>query len=210
MDDIRIENFLYPYVRFFNAAPGGGNVDFYIGNTLAASNISFGNFSPYIKVIKGRQDFRITRAGNKDDVLARLTLNFSDGEVYTVAAVSDRGRVLAYGINEPVNRDNLNYGHIRICQLSPDLGKADVIANQYEILREIDYLEISRYICISPGRYDFNIRRTGTQDNILNVSAQTMRPGIYNTLYIVGLVEGTPKIQGILSVDAASYNGYYL
>ena len=29
MNQIRIENFLYPYVRFFNAAPDLENADFY-------------------------------------------------------------------------------------------------------------------------------------------------------------------------------------
>ena len=32
MNEIRIENFLYPYVRFFNASPDLQNADFYIGN----------------------------------------------------------------------------------------------------------------------------------------------------------------------------------
>ena len=210
MDEIRIENFLYPYVRFFNAVPDNQNADFYIGNALVASNITFGTFSPYIKVTKGRQNFIVTKSGNKNDVLATLTLNFDDGEVYTVAAVTDDGKVLAYGINEPTERNNLEYGHIRICQLSPDLGKADVVANQYKILGDIDYLELSKYICISPARYDFNIKRSGEEKTELNVSAQTMRPGIYNTLYIIGLADGTPNIRGVLSIDAASYNGYYL
>ena len=210
MDEIRIENFLYPYVRFFNAVPNNQNADFYIGNALVASNITFGKFSPYIKVTKGRQNFIVTKSGNKNDVLATLTLNFDDGEVYTIAAVTDDGKVLAYGINEPTERNNLEYGHVRICHLSPDLGKADVVANQYKILGDIDYLELSKYICISPGRYDFNIKRSGEEKSVLNVSAQTMRPGIYNTLYIIGLADGTPNIRGVLSIDAASYNGYYL
>ena len=37
MNEIRIENFLYPYVRFFNASPNLQNADFYIGNSLAAA-----------------------------------------------------------------------------------------------------------------------------------------------------------------------------
>lgn len=210
MDDIRIENFLYPYVRFFNAAPDFRNVDFYMGNSLLASNMSFGSFSPYIKVMKGRQEFRITSPGNRNNVLAALTINFRDGEVYTVAAAGEGGKIIAYGINEPTERENLNYGHIRVCHLSPNAGSVDVLANQYEILGEISYLEISRYIAISPGRYDFKINKSGTDKTVLNVSSQVMRPGIYNTLYIIGLLDAEPSLRGILSVDAASYTGYYL
>lgn len=210
MNDIRIENFLYPYVRFFNASPGLQNADFYVGNSLVASRIGFGSFSPYIKVSKGRQDIKITAPGNKNDVLATLTLNFGDGEVYTVAAVSDGTGTMAYGISEPTDRENLNYGHIRICHLSPNAGEVDVIANEYEILDDINYLEISKYIAITPGRYDFKINNSETDETILNVSSQNMRSGIYNTLYIIGLHGSEPSLRGILSVDAASYTGYYL
>lgn len=210
MKDIRIENFLHPYVRFFNAQYNNGNVDFYLGNAVLAANIGFGKFSPYIKVQKGRHDFYITPAGNKSKRLASATIDFSDGEVYTVAAVKDSGGVLAYGINEPVKRFEQSYGHIRICQLIPDAGTVDIYANKYEILGEINYLEISKYICIAPGRYDFLVKRSGSDETILNVSSQVMREGVYNTLYLIGNAAGKPNISGILSVDAASYTGYYL
>lgn len=209
MDEIRINNFLYPYVRFFNAYPKNQNIDFYLGNALVASNIVYGVFSPYIKVSKGKQSFMLTKAGSRE-VLATAVLNFDDGEVYTVAAADDDGKVIAYGIKEPTERSNVDYGHIRVCQLSPDLGKADVIANQYKILGDIDYLELSKYICITPGRYDFNIKLTSDEKSVLNVSAQNMKPCVYNTLYIIGLDGGSPSLTGVLSVDAASYTGYYL
>ena len=210
MVDIRIENFLYPYVRFFNASPNLPAADFYVGNSLVASNVAFGAFSPYVKVSTGRQEFKIAAAGNRDDTLATLTLNFGNGEVYTLAAVSDGTDTMAYGISEPTERDNLNDGHIRVCHLAPELGEIDVIANEYDILDEINYLEVSNYMAITPGRYDFKINNSETDETLLNVSAQNMRQGIYNTLYIIGLNGGEPSLRGILSVDAASYTGYYL
>jgi len=210
MNQIRIENFLYPYVRFFNAAPDLENADFYIGNSLAASKVGFGSFSPYIKVSKGKQNIIITAPGNKDNVLASLTINFSDGEVYTVAAVTDSNNIMAYGINEPTVRENLNYGHIRVCHLSPNGGEVDIAANEYDILEEINFFELSNYIAITPGKYDFKVKNSETEETVLNVSSQVMKQGVYNTLYIIGLAGEKPALQGVLSVDAASYNGYYL
>lgn len=210
MDSIRIANFLYPYVRFFNADPNLSSVDFYMGNSLLASNINFGSFSPYLKVAKGRQEFRITEKGNKNNVIATLTLNFNDGEVYTVAAATDGVKTIAYGIAEPTDRENLNYGHLRVCHLSPNAGKVDVTANGYTILGDIDYLEVSNYITIAPGRYDIKLNKSGTDETVLNVSSQTMRAGVYNTLYIIGLAGGEPSLRAVLTIDAASYTGYYL
>ena len=210
MNDIRIENFLYPYVRFLNATPSEAGVDFYRGNSLVAPNVGFGTFSAYDRVSPGTQEFRITRAGNKDDVLATLSLPFEKGEVYTIAAVHSDGSTMAYGISEPTERNDTQYGHLRICNLSPDFGEMNVDANGHMILGGIDYLEISKYMCMTPDKYEFRAKRA--KDNALKLVMpnQNLRDGKYNTLYIVGLSDANPSLMGILSVDAASYTGYYL
>lgn len=210
MGNIRIANFLYPYVRFFCADPYVKSADLYMGNSLMASNVAFNDFSPYLKGAKGRQDFKITQTGQKENVLARLTLDLSDGEVYTIAAASDNGKTIAYAIAEPTRRDNLSYGHIRICNLSPNAGTVDVFANQYAILGDLRYLEVSRYIEISPGKYDIKIGDTDLGETVLNAGPQVMRSGVYNTLYLTGLASENPPLSAVLSVDAASYTGYYL
>ena len=86
----------------------------------------------------------------------------------------------------------------------------DVTANGYTILGDIDYLEVSNYITIAPGRYDIKLNKSGTDETVLNVSSQTMRAGVYNTLYIIGLAGGEPSLRAVLTIDAASYTGYYL
>ena len=210
MNEIRIENFLYPYVRFVNACPGIAGADFYWGNTLSAPNLGFGCFSRYVQIKKGMQEFVVTEAGNKDKVLARINLPFGQGEVYTVALAHSDGGAMAYGITEPLTRTDTDYGHIRICHLSPNLGGLDISANEYDILNGIDYLEISRYICMSPDCYEFRARQNSDSVLKLVMPNQNINAGKYNTLYIIGLSNETPELMGILTVDAASYTGYYL
>ncbi|MBO5008602.1 MAG: DUF4397 domain-containing protein [Clostridia bacterium] len=210
MDSIRIENFLHPYVRFLNASPTLASADFYHGNTLAAPNMGFGCFSSYVKVPRGTQEFKITEAGNKDKVIATLSLPFNQGEVYTVAAVHSDGVTMAYGIAEPTNRENTDYGHLRICHLSPSLGDLDISANGHKILGNIDYLEISKYMCISPGKYEFRAIDADSGRIKLAMPCQFVRPGKYNTVYIVGAENTSAPLMGLFSVDAASYTGYYL
>ncbi len=210
MSEIRVDNFLSPYVRFVNASPSVAGADFYHGNTLLQPNLGFGCFSTYFKVPKGVQEFRITEAGNKDNVLATVKLPFGHGEVYTVAAVHSDGSTMAYGVAEPTERKDTDYGHLRVCHLSPNLGSLDISANGHDILGSIDYLELSRYICMSPGKYEFRVRRTEDKALKLVMPNQQVQKGKYNTLYIIGLSNETPCLMGILTVDAASYTGYYL
>ncbi len=210
MQEIRIDNFLYPYVRFVNACPEVEGADFYHGNTLLSPNLGFGCFSRYGKMFTGTQEFTITEAGNKANVLATIKLPFGKGEVYTVALVHSDGGAMAYGIMEPTERSNLNYGHLRVCHLSPNLGSLDISINDHDILGGIDYLEVSRYICVSPGTYEFRARNSADGVLKLVMPNQEIREGKYNTLYIIGLSNEKPCLMGIFTVDAASYNGYYL
>ncbi len=210
METIRIENFLYPYVRFLNASPSLEQADFYLGNSLASPSLGFGCFSGYVRVPTGISEFKITRAGNKNDVIATISLPFRQGEVYTIAAVHSDGNTMAYGIAEPTKRENADYGHLRICHLSPILGNMDINANGYKILGNIDYLELSKYMCISPGKYEFSAFNSSGGDAKLVMPNQNVLPGKYNTLYIVGNDTERAPLMGLFSVDAASYKGYYL
>lgn len=210
MDNIRIENFLYPYVRFLNASPSLENADFYLGNSLASPSLGFGCFSGYVRVPLGVSEFKITEAGNKDKVIATIKLPFKQGEVYTVAAVHSDGSTMAYGIKEPAQRENTKYGHVRVCHLSPILADTDVNANGYKILGNIDYLEISKYICLLPGKYEFSFFDTQSGNAKLVMPCQNVLPGKYNTLYLVGNDTEKAPLMGLFSVDAASYTGYYL
>ncbi len=210
MNDIRIENFMYPYVRFLNACPSLTGADFYLGNSLASPSLGFGCFSGYVKVPRGMNEFRITKADDKDNVIATLTLPFKQGEVYTVAAVHSDGSTMAYGISEPTDRKNTEYGHLRVCHLSPMTGNLDINANGYRILEDIDYLELSKYMCVSPGKYEFSFFDAKGNNAVLVMPNQNVLPGKYNTLYIVGNDTEKAPLMVLFSVDAASYTGYYL
>lgn len=210
MSEIRIDKFLSPYVRFVNACPSVEKADFYYGNTLIQPSLGFGCFSAYYKVSKGLQEFTVTEAGNKSRVLASIKLPYNNGEVYTVALVHSDGSSMAYGIAEPTERSDIDYGHVRVCHLSPNLGSLDISCNGHDLLGGIDYLELSRYICLKPDLYEFRARESTGGALKLVMPNQNVQKGKYNTLYIVGLSNEKPCLMGIFTVDAASYTGYYL
>lgn len=207
MATIKTAEFKYPYVRFLNAYQG--SIDFYVNGEKYENTLNFGDFSKYVKVNEGINEL-YAKSNSNGEQLSSITIDFDKNRVYTVAIVSIAGEPSLYGIYEPYERDNVSMGHLRICNLSPNLTKPDIYAGKYKILGDIDYLEISKYIPIIPDRYDFTVKEANSDKVLLNGGVQTIRPGIYNTMYLAGNYDNRPELTALISVDAASYDGMYL
>ena len=201
--------FLHPYVRFFNAT-GAEHFDFYCCNTLAAAGLPSGSFSPYCKIAAGKQIFRLFKSGNKKDIQAQITLNSDIGSIFTLCAIKSSSGITLHAVSEPCIRESLQYGHIRICNLLSENCRTNVYADNECIAADIRYTEISKYIAILPGKYRLQIKNSDDLSDIYVFSSQLIKPGKYNTLYIIENSTGPEKQQGIFTIDAASYNGFYL
>jgi len=208
MNKFNNTGFLFPYVRFFNASPHGGSMDFYIGNTLVGAGIKYGSFTGYIKTMSSPVTYKAARSGRKDDIIHKITLSQKVGDVCTLCVTNKADKAEFMIIDEICEKNNMDYGHIRICNLSPENAGLDIYADQRKILGDINFKEISRYMAIRPQSYEISVWKN--EKRILNCHSLDMRQGKFNTLYIIGLLDEVPKISNVFSVDAASYNGFYL
>ena len=91
-----------------------------------------------------------------------------------------------------------------------NISNADVYANKYQILGDINFLEISKYISIIPDTYEFTIRDDDSERTILNCGRQSIKSGKFNTLYIIGRINSNPSLRCVFSIDAMNYDGEYL
>ena len=200
--------FLFPYVRFFNASPQGGSADFYIGNNLVAAGIKFGSFTDYIKTGTAPTTFKVTRAGIKTEKVCDTTLTIKTGNVCTLCVTGKPDMAELTVIEEPTIKSHMEYGHLRICNLTPENLNLDIYANGSMILGDVNYKDISRYIEIKPGEYELDIK--SNKKKVFNCDRQKFMPGKFNTLYIIGLKNENPFINTVMTTDAASYSGFYL
>lgn len=203
-----MKEFDKPYVRFFNADAYGRNMNYYVNGKSVAENIPFGQFTGFMSVPEGIVNITVSCIGNKDG--AGIDISFDKSSVYTVAAVNIGDEISLYGIKENFPENSRSMGHIRVCNLSVDVLEADVYANNFQILGDIDFLEISRYINIIPDTYEITVKDEETEKTVLNCGNQTLKSGKYNTLYIIGRINSNPSLRCVLSVDAMSYEGKYL
>ena len=192
------------YIRFLNADCLGREITFFVDGKAVVNNLPFGQFTPYSD-INGTKKFSVSCLGCKDGESGSISLNFENGAVYTVAALCMDDDISLYGIKENTGEGQENSGNIRVCNLSPDISNADIYANKYKILGDVDYLVISRYICMIPETYDFSVKEGNKEKVILNCGYQRVQKGKYNTLYLIGRINANPNIRCIFSVDAKSY-----
>ena len=157
MEGLKDNGFLFPYIRFFNASMHGGKMDFYIGNTMVAASIGFGQYTGYMKCKTGPQSYKVTREGKKDDVIEKIIIEQNVGEVTTLCMTGKADNPQIFVINEPTDKNNITYGHLRICNLCPEKISFDVYANNKKILGDIGYREISKYMEMHGAEYDFTV-----------------------------------------------------
>lgn len=208
MNNFECCGFLFPYIRLLNASGTGGALDFYTGNTLTATGIKFGSFTEYMKAGTGPRVYKITRSGNKDDIISKITVNQNVGEVVTLAVTDIEGSPSFMIIDEPCAKQTQDYAHMRVCNLSPDSDGINVYANSNIVLGSLNHRETSRYIEFIPGSYNLSLYKGDKK--ILNCGNQTLRQAKYNTLYIIGSESGKTPLSSVFSIDAGSYSGFYL
>ena len=204
-----MKQFEKPYVRFFNADAYGRNMDFLVNGKPVAENISFGQFTGYMSVPEGMVTMTASCIGSAPDNEG-ISISFDLSSVYTVAAVNIGNEVSLFGIKEIFDTDSQSMAHLRVCNLSVDIEEADIYAGKYQILGDIDFLEISRYIGIIPDTYELTVKDDDKGKILLNCGKQTLKSGKYNTLYIIGRINSNPSLRCAFSVDAMSYDGKYL
>lgn len=205
-----MKTFKKPYVRFFNADAYGRNMDFFVNGKPVAENIAFGQFTGYMSVPEGMVNMSVSCIDCTDDNSGSIDIAFDLSSVYTVAAVNIGDGVSLYGIKEIFDIDSRSMGHLRVCNLSVDVEEADVYANKYQILGDIDFLEISKYIAIIPDTYEFTVKDDDSERTILSCGKQTIKSGKFNTLYLIGRINSNPSLRCAFSTDAMSYEGEYL
>lgn len=208
MTDFNESQFLFSYIRFMNFSPQGGSIDFYIGNTLVCAGIKFGSYSPYIKTASGPQVYKATRSGRKDEVIEKITLCQDVGKVHSLCVCGMANEAGFLPVEEPNEPSMKGFGNLRICNFSPDSKSFDIWANDEKILEDINYKDRSVYMKIKPGNYEFSLRENNSKAALLG--EYEIKPEKSNTLYIVGTKNEMPHLSGIFTLDAASYNGFYL
>jgi len=199
---------IFPYIRFLNASPQGGALDFYIGSTLVAAGIKFLSFTPYIKTSTGMQCVKFTRSGRKDEVTDKLCFCQNPGEVKLIVAAGKADSAHFFTLDENTRADSSAFGNIRFCNLCPEDDGMDIYINNMHKVADMHFKETSKYFPIQNG--SCNIKTVSNGNTIIKPEDIRLKKGEYCTYFIAGLKNEYPRIRKTISTDAPSYSGFYL
>ena len=196
--------FLYPYVRFLNAAPDNGRVSFYVNNQEFFKDFPFGQISGYKQIPEGDVTFRAIWENGGENVIYTIQANVSAGDVLTLALAGETGSRTLVRINDVAEKNNFKAANVRIANLVSDYDGFDIYANGFPILEDIEFPEVSDYIMLRPNMYTFKVLSEDTDNVILNTGNQDLQARKYYTLYIIGNAENFRKQEGFLKTNQIS------
>ena len=185
------------YIRVIHASPFVGTADVFVDGQIKLSSFQFGAVTPYVPLPAGPHKVQIALVGKGIGAsVISETLAVSPGVAYTVAATGATQSSLALQVFIDNNLLSPGTAKLRLYQLSPDAGSVSMDTGGNTLLSGIGYLGASNYLTISAGSYTIGVDTSSNTS--LHVSA-TLNANTVTSVFVVGLVHGTPNIQLITS-----------
>jgi hypothetical protein len=207
-------------VRVFHAATIGKPVDVYVNDKKVISNLEYRRVSDYLNLTKGKFNIKIYEAGT-GNVLYNQTINLDGDKFITLSAVSETGKLNLVVVEdledanrfgditdlytkETINNDRAS-AQVRFVHLSANAPGVDItLSDGTKLFVNTKYKQVTNYENVGPGPHTIQMRKTGTNTILQSIPSVTFEDDQMYTIYAIGLVNNTPKLEGIILKDGLS------
>lgn len=188
-------------IRFLNAVPTTENIDIYLDNKLLYSNLAFGSVTHYINMPANTYEIEIYDSKRHDKPLIRESLTINPDSIQTVSITYENKLVAFFTLDDSEPLTNPLLSFVRFINLSPTSPSLSLRLPVGTVMfDESPYLETNAYYPLSPGIYNFVVEASdGSLEKYIN--NVRLKPKMFVTIYIVGLINGSPRIGYILTKD---------
>jgi hypothetical protein len=200
-----LERIMTSYIRLFHAVPDAPAVDVYSNNIPIARNLTYRSFTEYFPVMPGNYTITVYPTGQTVNPVINTNVSIPDRSIFTAAAVGRLSNIALQLIPDPPRartpgRVNLRFGH-----LSPNAPSVDILSDGRVLFQNIPFRQVTDYITLTPGRYNFRLRVTGSNQIVLYVPNIRLLPNRFLTIYAIGLAGSTPPLQVVIPMDGNTY-----
>lgn len=174
-------------IRFVHAVPGSGPVagTASVGGQARelASDVGFGEASPYREVPAGPVEISVT-SGSGSDALAVTEEPLRAGRRYTAVVLGDgEAELRVFADGEP--KDGL--ASLRVIHASPELGDPELRLGEEVLAGRIAYQDATPYRSVNPGSYVLTAGRAGGEGApIVESEELALNAGSATTAVLVG------------------------
>jgi len=191
-------------IRFLHAVPNAPNIDIYGNGKLLHSNVAFGSVTDYLELSSQKYDIQLYKSGTYDSPLISETIDILPNSILTLNITYENNEISFFTIDDIEPKSNPVLSYVRFINLSPTAPLLSLSLPEGRVLfNETEYLETNDYYPLSPGIYDFTVTAAnGTFEKF--ISDVNMTENLFITIYIIGLIQGTPKLGYILVKDGTN------
>lgn len=187
-------------VRIFHAAPDAPNVDVYINGTRILKDFSYKEATDYLTLPPGKYQIDVYPTGNMTTTVISRKVQVGSGKLYTmaIAGIAKNLRLIPHEDFPYVPQGEAK---IRFINLSPDTAQVDfAVKNSDIVFPNVSFRKNTDYINVTPMQVDFEIRTAGTKEIALSLPDVTLQPNTTYTVYLIGLSDGTPPLEGLILI----------
>lgn len=184
-------------VRILHGSPDGPNVDIFLNELRAFEDIPYKTLSNYLSVPAGNYQIDIYPAGEMISTLVSYKLTLKSGKYYTLAAAGavDRFRLVTIEDNPFVPERE---SKVRFVHLSSDAPALDIAAKNGDVVfRGLPFRRATNYLGLTPMVVDFDVRKTGTNETVLDLQGQQFDPDTAYTIFLLGFTAKSPELEAI-------------
>jgi len=194
------------YIRMFHAAPGAPEVDIYANGRQVAKRLAYGQFTDYISLANGTYTIEAFPVGLKNSPVLSVSLPV-ENNVYTLALIGILPRIGILPIVDESIAVSPERANIRFANLSPNAPSLNLaLKGGLNLIRDVSYTEVSDYIPMRPGNYNFVVTPATSSTIVTDVPRVRILPRRNLTFYVLGLYGQQPSsLEVYIPLDGTTY-----
>ncbi|MBK9097183.1 MAG: DUF4397 domain-containing protein [bacterium] len=174
-----------------HASPDAPGVDILVDNTVAGTNLTYLQNTPYLTLPSGTRNIKVNVTGTATTVIEG-NINFEKDKSYSIFAVNSVASIEPLVLEDNLAAPASGKAHVRFIHLSPDAPAVDItLADGTVVFGNVAFKGYTAFTPLDAGTYNLQVRLAGTSTVVLDLGSITLTSGDIYTAYARGFVAGT-------------------
>jgi hypothetical protein len=190
-------------LRIAHFSPDAPAIDVYFDGVKRLTNVQYEKHSNYLDLPSGKHKIEVRATGNAATVPAVVAadIDLAPSGAYTLAAIGKLAEVKGQLYTDDTSAPEAGKVKLRVLHTAPEVGPVDVaVKGGQELAAKLAYPDASPYITLDPGKYDVEVRATGSTTAVLASTVVLQEGGVY-TVAAIGGADKKPKLKGLIDLQ---------